>query len=83
MASALASQHLPHAIVATVENFLGGALAVADRAAGATGQLLAHLAGTAFVSGMDLGLLTGTVVALAGCLLVLLWLPARSGSTTL
>jgi len=28
---------------------------------------------------MDLGLLTGSAVAMAGCLLVLLWLPGRPG----
>ena len=80
MTSALAGQHLPHAVMTAVENSLGGALAVATRAGGAPGALLAHLAKTAFVSGMDLGLLTGSVVAIAGCLLVLAWLPARPGA---
>jgi hypothetical protein len=32
-----------------------------------------------FISGMDLGLLTGAVVAAAGCLVALICLPARSG----
>ncbi len=81
MTSTLAGQHLPHAIVAAIENSLGGALAVAARASGATGQLLAHLARTAFVSGMDLGLLTGAGVAIAGCLLALAWLPGRNQKT--
>ena len=80
MASALAGQHLPHAVMATVENSLGGALAVAAQAGGNAGALLTHLARTAFVNGMDLGLLTGSVVAIAGCLLVLAWLPARPGA---
>ena len=80
MTSALAGQHLPHAVMTTVENSLGGALAVATRAGGAPAALLTHLAKTAFVSGMDLGLLTGSVVAIAGCLLVLAWLPARPGA---
>jgi predicted MFS family arabinose efflux permease len=79
MSSALAGQHLPRAILATVENSLGDALAVAGRAGGATGELLTHVAKTAFVNGMDLGLLTGSAVAMAGCLLVLLWLPGRPG----
>jgi EmrB/QacA subfamily drug resistance transporter len=79
MTAALAGQHLPHAVMATVNSSLGGALAVAARAGGVAGQLLAHLARTGFVSGMDLGLLAGAVVALAGALLALAWLPARSG----
>jgi len=61
---------------ATVKNSLGGALAAA-RADGTTGSPLIHLAKTAFVSDMDLGLLTGAVVAVAGCLVVLICLPAR------
>jgi len=79
VSSALAGQHLPPAALAAAQNSLGGALAVAARAGGAAGDLLTHLAKAAFVSGMDLGLLTGAVVAVAGALLVLLWLPARSG----
>ena len=63
---------------ATVKNSLGGALAAA-RAGGTTGPPLIHLAKTAFISGMDLGLLTGAVVAVAGCLVALICLPARSG----
>jgi EmrB/QacA subfamily drug resistance transporter len=80
MTSALAGQHVPHTVMATVANSLGGALTVAARAGGTTGILLTHLARAAFVSGMDLGLLTGSVVAIAGCLLVLAWLPARPGA---
>jgi len=80
MASALAGQHLPHAVMATVTNSFGGALAVATRVGGASGGLLTHLAKTAFVSGMDLGLVTGCAVAIAGCLLALAWLPARPGA---
>ncbi len=80
MTSALAGQHVPHTVMATVTNSLGGALTVATRAGGTTGILLTHLAKVAFVSGMDLGLLAGSVVAIAGCLLVLAWLPARPGA---
>jgi len=80
MTSALAGQHLPHAVMATVTNSFGGALAVATRVGGASGGLLTHLAKTAFVSGMDLGLVTGCAVAIAGCLLALAWLPARPGA---
>jgi EmrB/QacA subfamily drug resistance transporter len=79
MTAALAGQHLPHAVMATVNSSLGGALAVAARAGGVADQLLAHLARAGFVSGMDLGLLAGAVVALAGAVLALAWLPARAG----
>jgi len=77
MTASLAGHHLPPAAVAAIQSSLGGALAVAARAGGAAGQLLAHLARTAFVSGMDLGLFTAAVVALAGVAAVLLWLPGR------
>jgi hypothetical protein len=62
-----------------IQSSLGGALAVAAHVGGTAGQLLAHLARTAFVSGMDLGLFTAALVAVAGALLVLAWLPGRPG----
>jgi predicted MFS family arabinose efflux permease len=74
MTGALSGRPLP----ATVKNSLGGALAAA-RAGGTTGPPLIHLAKTAFISGMDLGLLTCAVVAVAGCLVALICLPTRSG----
>ncbi len=48
---------------------------------GAVGRLAATMSelDPAAVNDMDLGLLTGAVVAIVGCLLVLAWLPARSG----
>jgi EmrB/QacA subfamily drug resistance transporter len=79
LTASLAGQHLPQAALNDIQSSLGGALAVAAHAGGAAGQQLAHLARTAFVSGMDLGLLTAAVVALAGALLALTWLPRRSG----
>jgi EmrB/QacA subfamily drug resistance transporter len=79
MTAGLAGYHLPHAVVTAIQSSLGGALAVAAHAGGAAGQLLAHLARTAFVSGMDLGLFTAAVVALAGAAMALAWLPGRSG----
>src|ERR1035441_8164373 len=44
------------------------------------GAALAGLARTAFVSGMDLGLLTGAIVAVAAGLLALATLPGRASS---
>jgi hypothetical protein len=78
MTASLVGQHLPHAAVAAIQSSLGGALAVAAHAGGTVGQLLAHLARSAFVSGMDHGLFTAALVALAGAAMALTWLPARS-----
>ncbi len=77
MTAALAPYHLPHAVQNTILGSIGGALDVAARVGGATGHLLAHVARTAFISGADLGLATAAAVALAGCVLALLTLPAR------
>ena len=50
---------------------------MAARAGGQLGTELAQVAKSAFVSGMDLGLLTGAFVALGGCLVALVVLPKR------
>ncbi len=47
---------------------------------GILGAELGHLARSAFVSGMDLGLATAAGVALAGCLIALAFLPSRDNS---
>jgi len=77
---ALASYHVPHAVMQTILGSLGGALGVAARVGGILGAELAHLARSAFVSGMDLGLATGACVAAAGCLIALLALPSRTAT---
>lgn len=77
MISALASHHIPHAILQTILGSIGGALAVADRVGGFLGAELGQLARSAFISGMDLGLATGAGVAAAGCVIALLALPSR------
>jgi EmrB/QacA subfamily drug resistance transporter len=77
MASALAPHHLPHAIENIILGSIGGAQRVAARVGGVTGHLLSHLARSAFISGMDLGLLTAAAVVLAGSVLALGALPAR------
>jgi EmrB/QacA subfamily drug resistance transporter len=77
MTAALAGQHLPHAALAASQGSFGGALAAAAAVGGHGGELLVHLAKTAFVSGMDLGLLAAAAAAVAGILVVLIWLPAR------
>jgi hypothetical protein len=77
MTAALASYHLPHAIENVILGSIGGAQSVAARVGGATGVLLSHLARAAFISGMDLGLVTGAAVAAAAAVLALAVLPAR------
>jgi hypothetical protein len=77
MTAALAPHQLPPAVHATILGSIGGALGVAAQAGGAAGQVLAHLARAAFVSGADLGLRVGAAVAIVGCLLALAALPAR------
>ncbi len=78
MTAALAPHHVPHEAMTAILGSLGGALAAAERAGGIVGLLLAQFARTAFISGMDLGLRTGAVAALAGGLIALVALPSRS-----
>jgi EmrB/QacA subfamily drug resistance transporter len=77
MAAALAPYHAPAALTHAILGSLGGALAVAARIGGPAGATLAHLARTAFMSGMDLGLSAGAAVAAAGGLLALALMPSR------
>ena len=74
----LVPYHVPHAVLQTILGSLGGALGVASQAGGVLGAQLGHLARSAFVSGMDLGLATGACVAAAGCLIALIALPSRT-----
>jgi hypothetical protein len=62
----------------TIVGSLGGALAVAGRVGGSAGALLARAARAAFMSGMQVSLAVGALVALAGALLVLARLPSRT-----
>jgi EmrB/QacA subfamily drug resistance transporter len=79
MSAALASHHVPAAVSQAISGSLGGALEVAARIGGHLGALLAGAARSAFVSGMDLGLLTGACAAIGGCVIALAILPkARS-----
>jgi EmrB/QacA subfamily drug resistance transporter len=77
LTAALASYHVPQAAMTTILGGLGGALAVAAHLGGALGAGLTHLARSAFVSGMNLAMITGAAVAFGGCLLALALLPAR------
>jgi len=77
VAAALAPYHVPQAVMTTILGGLGGALAVAAHLGGTLGAALTQVARSAFVSGMDLAMITGAAVALGGCLLALALLPAR------
>lgn len=80
MTAAIAPYHVPAAIHHTILDSIGGALAVAERIGGVLGHLLADAARAAFISGSDLGMIVAAVVALAGCVVALLLLPARPAS---
>jgi len=82
ISAALAPYHLPQAALATILGSIGGALGVAAHVGGVPGAALAHLARGAFISGMDLGLATGAIVAAAGGLLALVALPSRPAATS-
>jgi EmrB/QacA subfamily drug resistance transporter len=80
MTSTLAPYHIPHTIEQTILGSLGGALGVAKHLGGATGELLAHFARSAFLSGMDLGVLVAAGVAVAGAALALIAFPSKTAS---
>jgi EmrB/QacA subfamily drug resistance transporter len=73
---ALAPYHVPHAVEEVINGSLGSALEVARQIGGVTGQVLAHVARSAFISGMDLGLSAAALVALCGALFALFALPS-------
>ncbi len=78
MVTVLTGQYVPEAARSTILGSLGGALAVADKAGGLTGVLLAHAARAAFMSGSGASLGAGAAVALGGAALVLAFLPSRT-----
>ncbi|HTS95978.1 MAG TPA: MFS transporter [Streptosporangiaceae bacterium] len=77
VSAAVAPYHPPAAVMGPILGSLGGALQVAAHLGGILGAALAQLARSAFISGMDLGLTVGAVVAVAGALVALATLPAR------
>jgi hypothetical protein len=77
MTSALASLPIPPAIEQTILGSVGAALSVAAQLGGTVGVQLAHAARDAFIGGMDLGLRTGAIVALAGAAIALAVLPGK------
>ena len=79
LAPVLARFPVPQSILHLITGSLGGALAVAQRAGG-RGALLAAVAKSAFVSGMDLALLVGAVVVAVAAFGVLAMLPTKGAS---
>ncbi len=75
--SALAPFHVPQAASNAIVSSVGGALEVAQRTGGAIGGMLAQIARSAFVSGMDLGLRAGAIAVLAGAVLAFVAFPVR------
>ncbi len=77
LAPLLAHQSVPAGVERIVLGSLGGALAVAERVPGSSGDALALVARRGFISGMDLGfLVAAAVVGMAG-VIVLVALPNR------
>ncbi|HVB44960.1 MAG TPA: hypothetical protein VNF47_19980 [Streptosporangiaceae bacterium] len=77
MVGVLTPYHVPASVAHVIFGSVGGALSVAARIGGTVGLTLAHAARVAFMSGMDLGLLTGALVAGAGAVLAFVIMPHR------
>ncbi len=80
MSTVLAGRHVPSSVEQTILGSLGAALAVAVRVGGSTGFELAHAARTAFMSGNQMALAVGAIVAVAAAVLVLVALPSDAPS---
>lgn len=78
MSGALTGYHLPGPVMHAIRGSVGGALGVAAHAGGTAGAMLAHLARTAFMSGMDLGLRTGAAVAVVAGVVAFAAVPSRA-----
>src|SRR5215217_535870 len=69
---------LPAQVAAEVESSVGAALGVARSIGGTGGQALATVATSSFIDAMSRALLIGSLIALAGGLVSLVWLPNRA-----
>lgn len=69
--------HLPSPVEQAIRSSLGAALGVARELGGTGGAIISHAARGAFMSGMDLGMITAAAVALAATLVGLGTLPGR------
>ncbi len=73
----LRSARVPESVQHTILGSLGGALEVASRVGGATGDALAQAARSAFMSGVGIAFAAAAFVAAAGALVILAALPSR------
>jgi EmrB/QacA subfamily drug resistance transporter len=71
---------LPASAGAAARDSLGGAVEVAARLGGTSGQSLLDDARQAFVHAMGNAVLVGAAVALVGAIVALIWLPARAAA---
>jgi dipeptide/tripeptide permease len=78
LSKVLMGHNIPPVALNAIKGSLGGALAVAHIAGGTSGKLLAAAANSAFISGMDLGLQVGSVVAVVAAVLIIGFLPSRN-----
>jgi hypothetical protein len=77
LAPLLAHVPIPAYVRQLILGSLGGAQAVAAQVGGTSGIELARAARQAFISGMDLGLLVGSIVVSVAAFVVLAVLPSR------
>jgi EmrB/QacA subfamily drug resistance transporter len=69
---------IPAQLAADVESSVGAALGVARSIGGSAGRALAGVATDSFIDAMSRALVLGSLVALAGALVSLIWLPNRA-----
>ncbi len=77
----LAPLRLPAGLEQAIGNSLGEALAIAGRIGGPAGEVIAGVARRAFMSGMDLGLLSAALVCTAAAVIGAATLPGREAGT--
>ncbi|MGZ4114424.1 MAG: MFS transporter [Actinomycetota bacterium] len=70
--------HLPVAAAAEVQSSVGAALKIASAVGGAAGQSIRGVAIQSFIHAMSHALVIGSIVALAGAVVALIWLPNRA-----
>jgi EmrB/QacA subfamily drug resistance transporter len=73
----LTSHHVPSDVLHTITGSLGAALGVAGVVGGSTGERLADVARSAFMSGTHVALAAGALVAAVAALITLVALPSR------
>ena len=75
---AVAGTPMPPDVATSVSDQIGAAMHVANQIGGTPGRLLADVASTAFVDGMQTALMVGSAALALGALVAALFLPARA-----